>query len=143
MSEIYTGWGTTKPARKGWPISGIWPLESVLLVESETRPQDTTAWIFEPSGYVGEMEICATPVQRSIVDLEFDQQKAAFNEIPPLVLLPFQGLFVASRNGEIVDSDANLPSLTNRFFSQYGDVPVYITRVGGRRRVLLRTPRHR
>lgn len=71
---------------------------------------------------------------------DFERQKAAFKAIPPLIRERYRGQFIASYNGAIVDCDVDLPSLTNRFFSKYGDVPVYITRIGGRQRVLLRTP---
>lgn len=133
-------WRNPKRLRTTWPID-IWPF-STRVPARETRKSSINVWEIEPSGYVQPGELRATET-RSGVDAEFDQQKAAFNEIPPLVLMPYNGLFVASFNGEIVDSDPNLPSLTNRFFSQYGDVPVYITRVGGRKRVLFRTPHRR
>ena len=64
------------------------------------------------------------------VDLEFQEQKEAFNRIPPSALLEYRGRFIASRNGQIVDSDSNLAALTRRFFREHGDVPVFITKVG-------------
>ncbi len=74
---------------------------------------------------------------------EYIRQKEAFlrrSISEPLLLAPYRGRFVASRDGQIVDSDIDLAAVTNRFFSQYGDVPVYIGRVDGRRKVFLDSP---
>jgi len=73
-------------------------------------------------------------------ETDFERQKRLFQAIPGDTLANYHDRFVASREGEIVDSDIDLPALTNRFFRAYGDVPVYITKVGERRQVLLRTP---
>lgn len=77
---------------------------------------------------------------RLTADLEFRQQKDAFKRIPPHVLVSYRGQFVASCNGEIVDSDENLAELTRRFFGEHGDVPVYMTRVGEPIRITISTP---
>lgn len=63
-------------------------------------------------------------------DLEFWLEKRAFGMIPKDHLAPYEGKFVASRDGNIVDSDAQLEALTDRFFGRFGDVPVYMARVG-------------
>lgn len=63
-------------------------------------------------------------------DDSFENQKRQFQNIPKETLETYQGKFVASRNGIIVDDDTHLASLTRRFREQYGKVPVYITRVG-------------
>jgi hypothetical protein len=131
-------WNKHKRNRGGWAIE-VWPFSNV-------RPRTTAShqprrWEVEPSGYVSEGELVV--VELSEMDREFEQQKAAFKEIPPLILAQYQGQFVVSLNGEIVDSDLHLPTLTNRFINVHGDVPVYITKVGGRQRVLLRTPSRR
>lgn len=67
-----------------------------------------------------------TPTQE---ERAFREQREAFLAIPPLLLAPYQGQFVVSRNGEILDSDNDLPTLTKRFFGQRGDIQVYITQV--------------
>ena len=64
------------------------------------------------------------------VGLEFEEQKRAFDAIPAQHLAQYGGRFVASRDGEIVDSDETLATLTRRFFQDHGDVAVYITRIG-------------
>jgi hypothetical protein len=77
---------------------------------------------------------------QSQAEREFEEQKQAFLCIPKPDLEQYRGEFVASRNGQIVDHDPDLATLTNRFFSEYGDVAVYITRVDGPIQVVLRTP---
>ena len=62
----------------------------------------------------------------------FEAQKRAFQAISSKALAAYDGLFVVSRNGRIVDSDENLSELTRRFFPQHGDVDVYVTRIGRR-----------
>lgn len=71
------------------------------------------------------------PPQSDESDLEFRRQKDAFLSIPPLLRSPYQGQYVVSRNGEIVDSDFDLLELSRRFFGAHGDVPVYIAKVDG------------
>jgi len=66
----------------------------------------------------------------SQTELEFQQQKEAFLAIPPLFRVQYQNQYVVSHNGEILDHDSDLPTLTARFFAQHGDMPVYITKVG-------------
>jgi hypothetical protein len=66
-----------------------------------------------------------TPKERA-----FYEQKAAFLSIRPLFLSQYGDKYVASMNGEIIDSDNDLATLSSRFFQQHGDVPVYITKVG-------------
>jgi len=70
----------------------------------------------------------------------FDIQKAAFKSIPPLLLAPFAGLWVASVDGVIVDNDRDLQTLSRRFFDSRGDIDVYITKVDARRGYRVRTP---
>jgi hypothetical protein len=72
---------------------------------------------------------------------EFDRQKAAFKQIPPLMLERYAGQYVASINGEIVDSDNNLATLARRFSATHGDADVYVSRVHGHSNPLvIRTP---
>lgn len=71
---------------------------------------------------------------------EFLEQKEDFLNIPPLLLEEYHGQYVVSHNGQILDSDFDLPNLTARFFGQYGDLPVYIDKVGGTIRATIDTP---
>ena len=71
---------------------------------------------------------------------EFEEQKRLFENIPPLLLEQYRGYFVASRNGEVVDSDADMDCLVDRFFATQGDVPVFITRIGSPIREFVDTP---
>ena len=71
---------------------------------------------------------------------EFQEQKKLFELIPPLLLRQWEGRFVASRNGEIVDSDEDMDCLIDRFFTTHGEVAVYITRIGAAIREFIDTP---
>jgi hypothetical protein len=72
---------------------------------------------------------------------EFQEQKRMFEDIPPLLLLnDYPGQFVISRNGRIADSDYDLDTLVERFFADQGDVPVYMTKIGGEIEELIDTP---
>jgi hypothetical protein len=64
-------------------------------------------------------------------DDAFEIQKKAFQEIPARVLAQYEHQFVISRDGQIIDSDFDLPTLTRRFFKRRRRSSVYITRVGG------------
>ena len=71
---------------------------------------------------------------------EFAEQQQAFEQIPPLLLEQYRGRFVASMNGRIVDSDEDFVTLTHRFFETFGDVAVYITKIGDDAGIVIDTP---
>lgn len=71
---------------------------------------------------------------------QFEEQKSLFEQIPPLLLEQYRSRFVASRNGRIVDSDDDFVTLTHRFFENFGDTPVYITKIGHDDGVSIDTP---
>jgi hypothetical protein len=73
-------------------------------------------------------------------DRAFNEQKKLFEAIPPLLLEQYRGQFVASRDGQIVDSDEDFVNLTYRFFQNAGDVPVYMTKIGEDEGVFVETP---
>jgi hypothetical protein len=70
----------------------------------------------------------------------FEQQKAAFLQIPPLIRAEYSGKWVISKDGKIVDSDSDLQRLSKRFFDAHGDVDVYIAKVNQRAPYRIRTP---
>jgi hypothetical protein len=70
---------------------------------------------------------------------DFNRQKRAFERIPQTKLEAYAGSYVASVDGDIVDSDVDLPRLTGRFFGTRGHVPVYIAFVG-QRTLVIETP---
>lgn len=76
----------------------------------------------------------------TFAEIEFWNQKQAFLALPPAVLRPYVDQFVIAHNGQILDHDPNLQVLTSRFFRQVGDLPVYITRIGGDLEVRIDTP---
>ena len=62
---------------------------------------------------------------------DFEIQKKKFQRIPADVLAHYENHYVVSRNGQIVDSDLDLPTLTRRFFKNHARKSVYIAKVGG------------
>lgn len=76
-----------------------------------------------------EESIVETANEQAPVD-GFERQKQAFMDIQPDILAPYHGKFVASRNGVIVDSDTDLVALSHRVREQYGNLPIYMTRIG-------------
>ena len=71
---------------------------------------------------------------------EFEEQKRLFHQIPPLLLEQYRGLYVISHDGRILDAHSDLDTLTNRFFAEHGDMPVYVSKVGGEMREVIDTP---
>jgi hypothetical protein len=67
---------------------------------------------------------------KSQAETDFERQKRLFLGIPLTDRERYRGRFVVSRDGVIVDDDADLVELTHRFFGHHGKVPVYITRIG-------------
>lgn len=90
----------------------------------------------------GVMRFWTTFQAQNLTDSEreFREQKRLFEQIPPLLLQQYNGRFVASRNGEIVDLDDDFVILTRRFFQSFGDVPVYITKIGHDEGIFIDTP---
>jgi len=73
-------------------------------------------------------------------ELEFWLERAAFEMIPKTQLAKHEGQYVASRDGKIIESDSSLEALTNKFFMRYGDVSVYMTKVGDEEPERIDTP---
>lgn len=64
-------------------------------------------------------------------ELDFWFQKQAFEMLPRDQLAKHEGMFIACKDGVIVDSDETLEALTDRFFTRFGDVSVYMIRIDG------------
>ncbi len=71
---------------------------------------------------------------------EFEEQKKLFEQIPPLLLEPYRGQFVVSKDGQVVASDEDFQKLAVRFFTAFGDVPAYITKIGEDSGIFIDTP---
>jgi hypothetical protein len=83
------------------------------------------------------------PKEIDLIEEEFNKQKKAFLKRAaeePLFLTPYLGKFVACCDGNIVDNDSDVIALTDRFFTRYGDVPVYIGKIGRKRKVFIDSP---
>jgi hypothetical protein len=129
----------------GLPI----PLEQ--LVSTGSQPS-SASWLSDSDGFDGKILYIVhhdsqgtscwvdTMSPLSQAELEFQQQKEAFLAIPPLLLAQYQNQFVVSHNGEILDQDPDLPTLTGRFFAQHEDLSVYIAKVGDTIRATIDTP---
>lgn len=90
-------------AKRGWQIA-------TTSVSSVSKPSD---------------EVIHPPAEDG-----FERQKQEFMSISPETLAQYRGKFVASRNGVIVDHDSHLVALSHRVREHYGNLPVYITRIG-------------
>jgi len=69
-------------------------------------------------------------IRELIEDPPFWKEVVAFSHIPKSSLEPYEGRYVAVYEGRIVDSDPDEAGLAERFYSNYGYVPVYIHKVG-------------
>ena len=76
----------------------------------------------------------------SAEELEFWRQKEAFLSIPAEDLAQYASEFVLARDGRIGDHDRVLSELTRRSVENFGDVPVYITYIGGELEFRIDTP---
>lgn len=78
-----------------------------------------------------------------LAEEEFNRQEEAFNakaENEPLFLSPYRDEFVIFYNGDILEHDRDLQSLTTRFFSNNPDVPAIIKKIGNDHPLIIDTP---
>jgi hypothetical protein len=143
-----------RPSAYGeWYYSEVWPVVPEKRAQTEYLPigeikrpdhrrtalQRVLTWQFKFSR--DEPEITSgVGDERTPAEREFEEQKQAFERIPPSDLAPYHGQYVAVRNGIIVDSDYDPIELSRRFYERFGGVPVYKTRIGKRRVVNIPTP---
>lgn len=74
------------------------------------------------------------------VDADFLREKLFFETLPHEDLRDYQNQYIAIHGQRIADHDHDLYALTNRFFSTWGHVPVYITFVGAKPRHFIPGP---
>lgn len=108
-------------------ISYSGEIDRRIIYLARQAPQGTSHWVDTMSSL-------------SQTEIEFHEQKEAFSNIPPIILAQFHNQFVVSHNGEILDHDSDLPTLTSRFFPQHEDLPVYVAKVGDTIRATIATP---
>lgn len=95
-----------------------------LLGGGQDRPAQTTLDRTERSAPV-------TFLGRERPEIEaFEKEHAAFLALLPRLMPNYGGQFVAVHNGAVVDSNARREELVRRFFTKFGNVPVYIGYVG-------------
>jgi hypothetical protein len=83
------------------------------------------------------------PSEADLAEQEFKRQEEAFKtraENEPLFLSPYQDHFVIFYNGEILEHDRDLQSLTTRFFLNNPDVPAIIKKIGNNHPLIIDTP---
>ena len=73
-------------------------------------------------------------------DLEFWLERTAFRMIPSSELAQYEGRYVASVSGRIVESDSSLAALAVKFIRHHGDVAVYMTKIGPEEEERIDTP---
>lgn len=64
-----------------------------------------------------------------------EREMQAYESLRPLLEREYLGQFVAIYDGQLVDSDFDKGVLLNRFYNQFGNVTVYIKKVGESERV--------
>jgi hypothetical protein len=97
----------------------------------------------ETTFFAGSIKFWATNFytqHQTTAEREFEEQKKLFELIPPLLLEQYRGQFVASKDGQVVDSDESFETLAHRFFATFGDVPAYLTKIGEDPGITIDTP---
>ena len=146
--------GSASPTAFRWPnflSTGDDKRSSVKIIYDAVIIGGTDARLFEVHySSSGDISVRANFWQEEEQEEEVDPSEAQFRQqrdafirrsvSEPLFLAPYQGLFVVSQDGQIVDSDVSLNALTARFFAKHGDMPVYATRIGGVTEERIETP---
>ena len=70
----------------------------------------------------------------------FEVQKQLFHSLSKEELAPYAGQYVVSVNGTIRDHDADLPTLTRRFFGREGNIPAYVGAVERPDTIIIESP---
>jgi len=69
--------------------------------------------------------------RRHNADLEaFERERAAYEHLEPELLPKYEGLYVAIRDGQVIDSDSDETTLVMRVYEKFGYGPMYVRKVG-------------
>jgi PHD/YefM family antitoxin component YafN of YafNO toxin-antitoxin module len=60
----------------------------------------------------------------------FEREREAYERLEPELLPKYKGLYVAIRNGQVVDSDPDEMTLVMRVYEKFGYGPMYVRKVG-------------
>jgi hypothetical protein len=112
-----------------------------MIASSEAIGRELIIRELEVNFAVGALKFWGSSHSQALTDseMQFEEQKRLFEQIPPLFLEPYRGLFVISHNGQIVDADEDLDVLTSRFIAEHGNVPMFLGKIGGQLREVIDT----
>jgi hypothetical protein len=102
--------------------------------------EDLLDWIRAPEDFEAQGTPILAGLDEAEEEEEFSREKFFFETLTSRELDQYRGTYVAVHGQRIVDSDRDLYVLTNRFFSTYGHVPVYITFIGRKPQHLIPSP---
>ncbi len=60
----------------------------------------------------------------------FERERRAYDRLEKSLLEKYKGLYVAIRDGQVVDSDADEMTLVQRVYERFGYGPMYVRQVG-------------
>lgn len=111
----------------------------VICVTNTVRIRPPTAWLIGGSDDCQEksfdcdviFDLAVAFLWRDRPEIEaFERESKAFQRLLPSLGAKYGGRYVAIHGGAVVDSDSSRSGLLQRFFSNFGDVPVFIGYVG-------------
>jgi PHD/YefM family antitoxin component YafN of YafNO toxin-antitoxin module len=69
--------------------------------------------------------------RRHKADLEaFERERKAYDQLEPKLIPEYEGLYVAIRDGQVIDSDSDEMTLVMRVYEKFGYGPMYVRKVG-------------
>ncbi len=69
--------------------------------------------------------------RREATQQAFVRERAAYERLEESLRSQYEGLYVAIRDGQVVDSDADELTLITRVYERLGYGPMYVRKVGG------------
>jgi hypothetical protein len=68
--------------------------------------------------------------RRKVSQQAFERERAAYEKLAESLRPQYEGLYVAIRDGQVVDSDADELALIARVYDRFGYGPLYVRKVG-------------
>ncbi|MFQ5340060.1 MAG: type II toxin-antitoxin system Phd/YefM family antitoxin [Anaerolineae bacterium] len=68
--------------------------------------------------------------RRQATQKAFERERAAYAQLEESLRPQYEGLYVAIRGGQVVDSDADELTLITRVYERFGHGPMYVRKVG-------------
>ena len=105
-----------------------------IVIENRMRRKDIQFAQILHSFYMQEVVGTWIPIlggeSASNPELEFQREKAAFEQQLPALKRQYQGKYVAVHNGKVEENASSEMEVVQRFFKRFGDTHVYIGYVG-------------